>query len=103
MWRGQAEVGKALAAALEHAIQGGQVLAVFDGVLRTPQNLFHGVIGQGFQPQLFDLLELFGIRIGSVILVVIIETKQGEDLVDRLYMRLCNRLASLVSRPSWCR
>ena len=101
--RWQAEVRQVLAAAFEHAVQGGQVLAVFDGMLRPPQYLLYGVVCQGLQPQFLDLLELLCIRVGGVILVVVIEAEQGKDLVDRLNMRLRALPAAWLSRPSWCR
>ncbi len=81
---GQAQVGQALLAALQHPVQRGQVLAVLDGVLGTLEYLLDGVVGKGVQPELLDLLELLGVRVGRVVLVVVVQPEQGEYLVDRL-------------------
>ena len=100
---GQAEIGQALLAALQHAVQGGQVFAVFDGVLGAFQDLLHRVVRQRFQPQLLDLLELLRVWKGRVILIVVIQSEQGEDLVDGLYMGFRGGLAGGVSLPTRCR
>ena len=89
-------------AALKHAVECGQVLAVFDGVLGALENLFYREICQGIQPQLLDLVELAGIRVGGVVLVVIVQTEQGKDLVDGINVAF-SCLAPALSWPSWCR
>ena len=101
--RGQAEVGQALLAALQHAVEGGKVLAVLNGVPGALQNLLHRVVGQGIQPQLFDLLELLRIGKGGVVLIVVIQPEQGEDLVNCLYMGFCRQPAAGFSLPTRCR
>lgn len=100
--RWQAEAGDALAAVLEHAVQRGQVLAGLDGVARAAQNLLDRQLRQRVQPQLLDLIELLGIRVGGVILVVVIEPEQGEDLVDRLDAGVAVARSALT-RPRTCR
>ncbi len=82
--RGQAVVPQPLLAALVHAVQGWQVFAVLNGVPGTLENLFHRVVAERLQPQFLDLLQLFCIRVGGVVLVVVIQAEQGEYLVDRL-------------------
>ena len=47
---GQAEVGQALLAALQHAVQRGQIFAVLDGVLGALEDLFYGVVRQRLKP-----------------------------------------------------
>ena len=84
---GQPEGGQAEFAALAHAVQRGQVFAVLDGVAGPAQNLFHRVLTEGVEPELLDLTQLLGIRVGGIILVVVVQSEQGEDLVDRLDMR----------------
>lgn len=83
---GQAQGGQAKLTAFTHTMQSGQVLAVLNGMAGTAQDLFHRVFSQGLQPQLLDLAQLLGIRVGGVILIVVIQAKQGEDLVDCLNM-----------------
>ncbi|RLQ22248.1 hypothetical protein DWB85_08135 [Seongchinamella sediminis] len=83
-------------------MQGGQVLAVLDSVFGALEDLFHREIRQRFQPKFLDLLELAGVRVGGVVLVVVVEAKQGKDLVDGLDVAFTGR-AFLLSSPSWCR
>lgn len=99
---GQAVFHQPRLAALDHPVEGGQVLTVFDGVFGALEDLLYGEVRQGFQPQLLDLAELAGVRIGGVVLVVIIEAKQGEDLVDGLDVSLAG-WTFWFSLPSWCR
>jgi len=44
VYGGQAVFGQALLAALVHAVEGGQVLAVFDGVFGASENLLYRVV-----------------------------------------------------------
>ena len=99
---GQAEFDQAGLATFEHAVQRGQVLTVLDGMFGPLEDLLNRQLGEGIQPQLLDLLELGLVRVGGVILVVVIQPKQGKDLVDGLYVALVGRLLR-VSSPSWCR
>lgn len=75
------------------------------GVLGALEHLLYRVVGQRLQPQFLDLLELLGVRVGGVVLVVVIQAKQGKNLVDRLYAGLCVRFAPAVlfSLPRRCR
>ena len=100
---GQPEAGNALLAALQHAVQGWQVLAVLDGVACTAQNLLNRVIRQRFQPELLDLLELLGVGVRRVVLVVVVQPEQGENLIDRLDVAIAGGSAAGVSRPRRCR
>ena len=84
-------------------MEGGQVLAVLQGVAGAAQNLFSRVIAQGLQPQLLDLVELFRIRVGGVKLVVIVEPEQGEHLIDGVDLPLPRGLAAALSSPSYGR
>ena len=59
---------------------------MLDCVLRAFQNLLNGEVRQCLQPELLDLIELLGVRVGRVILIVVVQPEQGEDLVDRLRM-----------------
>ncbi len=70
--------------ALEHAVQRGQVLGVLDAAPRAAQDAFDVDTGQRFQPQLLRLIQLRGILEGFVVLVVIVQAKQREDLIDRV-------------------
>ena len=100
---GQAEFCKALLAALQHAMQCGQILAVFNSVFRALENLLHGVVRERFQPQFFDLFQLFRIREGCIVLIVIVQAKQGKDLIDRLDMGFCRQGATWLILPRRCR
>ena len=92
-------------AAFKHAIECGQVLAVFYGVLGPLEYLLSGVVRHRIQPQFFDLLELLCIRVGRIILVVVVQSEQGKDLVDGLYacFRRGAAIAALSSLPRRCR
>lgn len=50
------------------------------------QDLLYRVIRQCLKPQLLDLVELFAIGVRSVVLVVVVEAKEGKNLIDRLDM-----------------
>ena len=76
---------------------------MLNGVFCPLQYLLHRVICQRVQPQLLDLINLLRIGIGRVVLVVIVQAKQGKDLVDSLYMRLGSRSAAALSLPRRCR
>ena len=99
----QSQVGQALLAALQHAVQGGQVFAVLDGVLGALENLLYRVVRQRVQPQFLDLLELLRVGKGGVVLVVIVQPEQGENLVDRLYPGFQGGPALGPSLPRRCR
>lgn len=99
----QAQVGQALLAALQHAVEGGQVLAVLDGMPGALEDVFHRIIRQGLQPQFLDLPELFGIREGGVVLVVVVQPEQGEDLVQCFDVGLARLGAPRFSLPRRCR
>jgi hypothetical protein len=71
-------------------------------VLRGAQNHGGGVGIECLQPQSFHLFNLLGIRPGGVVLVVIVEAKQREDLVNGLDPLPVRRFWRL-SWPSWCR
>lgn len=66
---------------------------------------------QSFQPQLFGLVEQFRIAEGGVILIVIVDTEQGKDLIDYINpLRRCIDISMgisaswlSVSWPSFCR
>ncbi len=75
---------------------------MLDGVPGALENLLNGQFCQGVQPQLLDLLELGLVRVGGVILIVVVQAKQGEDLVDGLNVALIGG-PLCVSSPSWCR
>jgi hypothetical protein len=77
-------------------VQRGQVFAVFNGMFSALEDLFHGKVCQGFQPELLDLVELLGIRKGCVILIVVVQPKQGEDLIDRLGMGCAIRRGGVI-------
>lgn len=72
------------------------------GVLGAFENLLHWQFCQCVQPQLLDLLELGLVGVGGVILVMVIQPKQGEDLVNGLDVTFIRGLPC-VSWPSWCR
>ena len=95
---GQTVGGQPRLAALVHPVQGGQVFVVFDGVFGAPQNLFHRVVSQGFVPQFFYLLYLAVVLIGGEILVVVVQPKQGEYLVDGIDVGLAGADFSLPRR-----
>ncbi len=78
-------------AALQHAVECGQVLAVLDSVLRPLENLFDRDLRQSIKPQPLDLNQLCFIGVSGVILVVIIQAEQGKDLIKCLDMTLCCR------------
>ncbi len=99
----QSQVGQALLAALQHAVEGGQVFAVLDGVLGALENLLYRVVRQRVQPQFLDLLELLRVGKGGVVLVVIVQPEQGENLVDRLYPGFLGGPAFGPSLPRRCR
>ena len=101
--RGQAQVRQALLAALQHTVEGGEIVAVLDSVLRALEDLLHRVVRQRLQPELLDLLQLLRVRVGCVVLVVVVEAEQGEDLVDRLDVGLRGGLPGSVSPPRRCR
>ena len=71
-------------AALEHAVQCGQVLGVFDAAARAPQHAFDVDACKRFEPQLLRLIQLRGVFEGLVVLVVVVQSEQREDLVDRV-------------------
>lgn len=100
---GQAEAGDTLLAALQHAMQGGQVLTVLDGVAGAAQDLLNRIVRKGFQPQFLDLLELFGVGVGRVILVVVVQPEQGKNLVDGFDMGIAGGPTAGISRPRRCR
>ena len=54
------------------------------------------------QPESLYLLHLLGGGPGRLILIVIIETKQREDLIDGLYQLRVGGFQCL-SWPRWCR
>ena len=99
----QAQVRQALLATLQHTVQSRQVLAVISGVLGAIEDLRYRIVRQRIQPQLLDLLELFGVGEGGVVLVVVVQPEQGEDLVDRLNPGFRGRLALAPSLPRRCR
>ncbi len=76
---------------------------MFYGVLGPSQYLLHRVIRQRFQPQFLYLLELLGVGKGGVVLVVVIQTKQGKDLVDGIDVVTRRGLMLAVSLPRRCR
>lgn len=84
-----------------HAIERGQVFTVFYGVLCPFEYVLHRVIGQGVQPEFLDLLDLLGIGKCGVVLVVVIQSEQGKDLVDGLDMRRGVTVAT-ISLPMRC-
>ncbi len=100
---GQTEAGDTFLATLQHAMQRGQILTVLDGMAGAAQNLFNRIVRKGFQPQLLDLLELLGVGVGRVILVVVVQPKQGKDLVDGFDMGVAGRPTAGISRPRRCR
>jgi len=63
-------------------VQGWQVFGFLYGAFRAAQNGLGAEVGQGFRPQFFRLGEQLGIAEGGVILVVVVDTKQGKNLVD---------------------
>ncbi len=99
----QTEAGDTFPTALQHAMQRGQVLTVLNGVAGAAQDLLDRIVREGFQPQLLDLFELFGVGVGRVILVVVVQPEQGKDLVDGFDMAIAGRPAAGVSRPRRCR
>lgn len=84
-------------------MQGWQVLTVFNGVAGAAQNLLDRVVGEGFEPQFLDLLELLCLCVGGIVLVVVIQPEQGKYLVYRLYMGIGRNPATLLSLPRRCR
>jgi len=62
-------------AALQHAVECGQVLAVLDSVFRPLENLVDRDLRQGIKPQAFDLNQLGFIGVGGIVLVVIIQAE----------------------------
>jgi len=81
----QTKVGEAKPAGVDHFVKRGQVVTVFDGVLRCSKNHGGRVGSQSLQPEPFDLFYLLGVAPSCVILVVIVEAKESEDLIDGLY------------------
>ncbi len=100
---GRVRIGQALrlqfrlAAAIEHAVQRGQVLRGLDAASRAEQDGLGAVPGQAVQPQALDLVQLLGVVVGAVVLVVVVQAEQREDLVDRVDQR---RVAAVLSLPS---
>ena len=67
-------------------MQCGQVFAVLDSVLGALQNLFDGEVSQCLKPEFLDLVELLRVWVRRVILIVVIQPKQRENLVNGLGM-----------------
>ena len=72
---------------------------MLNGVLCPFEYLLYRVINQRVQPQPLDLIDLLRIGIGGVVLVVIVQAKQGEDLVDSIYMGLGSCSAATLILP----
>ncbi len=84
-------------AAVAHARQRRQVFRSLDAAARAEQYRFRAELRQAVQPQALDLVELRGVAVGAVILIVVVQSKQREDLVDRIDLRL---IAARLSLPS---
>jgi hypothetical protein len=106
---GQAVVAKRTLAVANHFMQGRQIVALLDSALGTLQNAFHIKTRQGFQPQLFSLIDHLRIAKSRVILVVIINAKQREYLIDGINVFRRDSVTGfsirtwLLRLPSWCR
>ena len=100
--RGEPQITQTVPTCFDHAIQRGQIVAVLDGVLRGAQYDRSGIGVERLKPKPFDLAYLLGIRPGRVILVVVVQPKERENLIDRLD-QLRVRRCSRISWPSWCR
>jgi hypothetical protein len=82
----QAEFFWVALAGAQHAVERGQILRLFNHFFSAAANSFRGKAGEAFQPQLFDLVEHLGVAVSLVILVVIINAKQCEDFIERVYV-----------------
>ena len=102
--RRQSQIAETVMTRFDHSVERGQVLAVFDGMLCSAQDHDRRVFIESFEPQALDLLDLLGIAPSRVILVVVVETKQGKNLIKGLdELRVRTRAFFLFSWPSWCR
>lgn len=75
-------------------MQGWQVFRLLDDLSCGAQKIFNWVSAQRIKPQALGLVKQGGVIKGSVKLVVKINAKQGENLVDRVDQ------AGVVSLPS---
>lgn len=87
-----------LAAAVDHPVQRGQVLGTLDAGARAAQDALSVEAGERLEPELLRLRELRGVLEGAVVLVVVVQTEQREDLVDRIDPVLVTPRG--LSRPS---
>lgn len=94
----QAKLFRVSLAGADHAIQGGQVFRLFNHFARAAQNSFGSKLAEAFQPQLFNLVEHLGIAVCLVVLVVIVNAKQGKDFIQRIYMIAADFVAARLRR-----
>lgn len=87
-------------AGADHAVEGGQEFGFLDHPAGAAQDGLWIELAQAFQPEFFDLVEHFNLVVGLVVLVVVIDAKQGEDLIDRIDVA-CLGARSSLSRVSW--
>jgi hypothetical protein len=66
----------------------------------SPKNGVGLIITQGIEPQPFNVVDLLDVGIRSVVLIVVVQTKQRKNLIDSLNSVFAT---SVVNLPSWCR
>lgn len=96
--RRQSAAGPLLMTKLHHAMQVGQVFALFNRCFCGLQNLFRGECRQAVQPELFGEVLVLLRRKRTEKLIVIIQLKQREGLVDGVNQSLF--IGLVVSLPS---
>ncbi len=79
---GQAKLGQVALAGADHTVEGGQVLGFLDHLFGAAQNRLGAELAEGVEPQALGLVEQLHLAEGTVILVVVIDAKQGKHLVD---------------------
>lgn len=73
-----------LPAAVDHPVQGREVLGPLDAGARAAEDALAIEGRKRLEPEFLGLRELRGVLEGAVVLVVVVQPEEREDLVDRI-------------------
>ncbi len=100
---GQTVTFRVALAGADHAIERGQKLGLFNDFAGAATEGLGLELGETLQPELFDLVEHLGIAVGLVVLVVVVDAKQRESLVQSIDMGIGGRPSPPLTGPSFGR
>ncbi len=86
-----------------HPVERGQKLRLLDDLAGTSAKCLGLELGEAVQPELFDLVEYLGVAVGLVVLIVIVDAKQRECLVQGVDVCIGRGLARPLTGPSFGR